>query len=240
MSTRFASPADRPAAPAHSKPLIWDAPVRVFHWLTALCFAGAYVTAESEAWRLVHVTLGYTMAGLVVFRLAWGFVGTRHARFADFLRGPSAVLRYARSLAAGRPEPHAGHNPAGAWAIVALLALALGVAAFGWATYSDFGGETAEEVHEALANLMLGIVGLHVAAVLLSSWLHRENLVAAMISGRKPAPPGQGIRRARRGIALLLLAAVLGFWAWQWRSAPVGGLAGDRGGQHQAQERDDD
>jgi cytochrome b len=242
MSTLSASPADAAApAAAEARPLIWDAPVRVFHWLMALSFAGAYLTAESESWRLVHVTLGYTMAGLVVFRLLWGVVGTRHARFADFVRGPSAVLRYARSLVAGRPEHHVGHNPAGALAIVALLALALGVAGSGWALYNDIAGEAFEEVHEVVANLMLGLVAVHIGAVLLSSWLHRENLVGAMITGRKPAPREQGVARARRGVALLLLASVLGFWAWQWQTAPAGGaLPGIGTERHHGGDRDDD
>ena len=92
---------------------IWDAPVRVFHWLMVLCFAGAWLTAESERWRLVHVTLGYSMAGLVVFRLVWGLIGTRHARFASFVRGPAAVAQHVRAMLRGRPEQHAGHNPTG-------------------------------------------------------------------------------------------------------------------------------
>ena len=101
--------------------LVWDVPVRVFHWLLVLCFAGAWLTAESEHWRLVHVTLGYTMAGLVAFRVLWGLVGTRYARFASFVRGPSAVLGYLKSLIGRHPEHHTGHNPAGALAIVAGL-----------------------------------------------------------------------------------------------------------------------
>ena len=100
MNTPLASPADAPAAEsAHTPPLrtvlVWDAPTRVGHWLIALSFAGAWLTAESERWRLVHVTLGYTLAALVVFRLVWGLVGTRHARFASFVRGP-AVSRPVR------------------------------------------------------------------------------------------------------------------------------------------------
>lgn len=98
--------------------LVWDAPVRVFHWLLAISFAVAYLSAESERWGLVHVTAGYTMAGLVAFRVVWGLVGTRHARFTDFVRGPRAVLGYLRSLVTGRPQHHAGHNPAGALAII--------------------------------------------------------------------------------------------------------------------------
>ena len=87
------------AHPAKSEQvLVWDAPVRAFHWLMVLCFTGAYLTSESEAWRLIHVTLGYTMAGLVASRLVWGLIGTRYARFTSFVRGPQAVAHYVRTL----------------------------------------------------------------------------------------------------------------------------------------------
>lgn len=201
--------------------LVWDAPVRVFHWLMVLCFVGAYLTAEMERWRLVHVTLGYTMAGLVAFRLVWGLVGTRHARFANFVRGPAAVARYARSLVAGRPEPSVGHNPMGALAIIALLGLTLVVTAAGWATFNERGGAWVEEFHEVAANLMLAVVAVHVAGVILGSRLHRESLVAAMITGRKHGNPEDGLRSAWRGLAALMLVAVLGFWWLQWQSAPA-------------------
>lgn len=201
--------------------LVWDAPVRIFHWLMALSFAGAYLTAESERWRLVHVTLGYTVGGLVIFRIAWGLIGTRYARFSDFMCGPKAVASYFRALLRGRPEHYPGHNPAGALAILALLGLALAVTGSGWAHYYDIGGEALEEIHEVLANVMLAIVGIHIAAVLLSSWLHRENLVAAMITGRKLGIPEQGISNAWRGVAAVILVAVLGFWWWQWQNAPA-------------------
>jgi cytochrome b len=207
--------------------LIWDAPVRVFHWLLALSFFGAYLTAESERWRLVHVTLGYTAGGLVVFRLLWGLFGTRHARFADFVRGPKAVLRYLGSLLRGQPEHHAGHNPAGALAIVALLGLTCITVLLGWANYSELGGEWVEEGHELAANLMLLVVGVHVGAVVLASWLHRENLVRAMVTGRKLGSAPEGIRRAWGLLAAVMLAAVLGFWWLQWESAPAA-VAGDQ------------
>jgi cytochrome b len=211
-----------------SRILVWDAPVRVFHWLMVLCFVGAYVTAESERWRLVHVTLGYTMAGLVAFRLVWGLIGTRHARFASFVRGPAAVWRYLRSLHGGAPEHHIGHNPAGALAIVALLVLAAVVTTTGWAAYGDLGGEWLEELHEGLANAMLAVVGVHVGAVLLSSWLHRENLIGAMVSGRKPGSPGDAVRTAWRSVAAAIVVAVLAFWWAEWRQAPTGD--GERAG----------
>jgi cytochrome b len=227
MNTVSASRADKSAA-AKQRILVWDAPVRVFHWLMVLSFAGAYLTAESERWRLLHVTLGYTMAGLVVFRILWGLVGTRHARFASFVRGPAAAARYLGSLLHGRPEHHAGHNPAGALAIAALLLLALAVTASGWATYNDVAGHWLEELHEGSANAMLAIVGIHVAAVVLSSWLHRENLVGAMISGRKPGLPQDGIRSAWRSVAIIMLTAVLGFWWLQWQDTRTDGALADR------------
>lgn len=209
-----------------TKILVWDAPVRVFHWLMVLSFAGAYLTAESEYWRLVHVSLGYTLGGLVAFRVLWGLLGTRYARFASFVRGPAAVMRYLSSIAHGRPEHHVGHNPAGALAIVLLLLLSVATVASGWANYNDLGGHWLEELHEVMANLMLTVVGVHVAGVVVGSWLHRENLVRAMLTGRKEGAPNQGIRWTWRPLALVLLAAVLGFWWLQWQSAPATASSG--------------
>ena len=230
MSIPSASRVDPAAEPRGTRSirqvLIWDAPVRVFHWLMVLSFAGAYLTAESERWRLAHVTLGYTMAGLVAFRILWGLIGTRHARFASFVQGPAAVARYLRSLVAGRPEHHAGHNPAGALAIIALLGMTLAVAVTGWATYNELGGHSLEELHEGAANLMLGIVGVHVGAVLVASWLHRSNLVGAMLTGRRPGSPEEGVRRAWRSVAVALLLSVMGFWWLQWDATPSAAAAG--------------
>lgn len=167
---------------------VWDLPVRLFHWLLALCFACAWLTSESEHWRQWHVAFGYTMAGLVGLRLVWGLVGSRHARFASFVRGPRAAGAYLRSLLGPRPEHYLGHNPAGGLAIVALLALILITAGTGFATYNDLGGEWLEEAHETAANALMLLVGVHLAGVLVGSLVHRENLVRAMITGRKPMP----------------------------------------------------
>lgn len=220
MSTPSTSPA---------KVLVWDTPVRVFHWLLVLCFAGAYLTSESERWRLVHVTLGYTMAGLIGFRVVWGLLGTRYARFSQFVRGPSAVMRYVATLKQSRPEHHMGHNPAGALAIVALLSVAAVVVATGWVVFNDVGGEAFEELHEVAANLMLGIVGVHMAGVLISSWKHRENLIGAMVTGKKTGQPEDGIRSHWRSVAVLILLAVAAFWWQQWQTAPTEGYPGSGG-----------
>lgn len=220
--------------------LVWDAPVRVFHWLMVLSFAGAWLTAERDAWRLVHVTLGYTMAGLVAFRIVWGLVGTRYARFSDFVRGPASVLSYFRGLLRGRPGHYLGHNPAGALTILAFLVMTVILAGTGWATYHAVGGEAMEELHEVFANLMLVIVGVHVAGVLVSSWVHRENLVGAMVNGRKAGEERDGIRGARRGVAAVLLIAVLAFWWYQWQQAPVAGGPGDGAAASEQRDTHDD
>lgn len=224
-----------------AKITVWDAPIRVFHWLMVLSFSGAYLTSESEYWRLVHVTLGYTLGGLVAFRLVWGLLGTRYARFGSFVRGPSSVMRYLRSLLVGLPEHHAGHNPAGALAIVLLLLSSMAIVLTGWASYNDIGGDWLEELHEGAANFMLFVVGVHVAGVVLASWLHRENLVLSMLNGKKQGTPSEGIRWTWRPLALLLLMAVLGFWWLQWQGAPSGAAssAGVSSAQHDAHPHDD-
>jgi cytochrome b len=202
--------------------LVWDAPVRVFHWLMVISFAGAYLTAESERWRLIHVTLGYTMGGLVAFRIIWGLVGTRHARFSSFVSGFASVRRYVQSLIAGKPEHHVGHNPAGAVAIVLLLISSIVIVATGWGVYNDTGGKIVEELHEVSANLMLLIVIVHVAGVVVSSWLHHENLIRSMLTGRKLATVNEGITITWKLLAAVIFLCVLAFWYVQWQS--VAGL----------------
>lgn len=192
--------------------LVWDLPQRIAHWLLAASFAGAFLTAESERWRDVHVVLGYTVLALVVFRLLWGFVGTRHARFASFAYGPSSVLAYLRSLAGRKPAHFTGHNPAGSWAIFAILACALAAAGTGLATYNEVGGRTLEHLHEFFANAMLAVVGVHVAGAIGGSLLHRENLVRAMFTGHKRGPAGDAIGTPRRIVAVMLVAAIVGLW----------------------------
>jgi cytochrome b len=226
MNTTSASRAEAQAE-APRAILVWDAPVRVFHWLMVATFAGAWLSAESEHWRMLHVTLGYTMAGLVAFRVVWGLVGTRHARFVNFVRGPAAVAGHLRAMLRGKPEHHAGHNPAGTIAILAMLVLAGVVVATGWAAFDDVGGERLKELHEGASSLMLAVVGVHVAGVFVGSWLERQNLVRAMLTGRKTGRPQDAIRSAWRSVAVLMVAAVLGFWWLQWQGAPAGGGVAD-------------
>ncbi|MBI4754491.1 MAG: cytochrome b/b6 domain-containing protein [Betaproteobacteria bacterium] len=178
---------------------VWDPVVRLGHWTLAGAFAVAWVTADSESWRLVHVWAGYVMAAVILLRLVWGVVGTRYARFSSFLHRPAAVLAYLKSLPTSRPQHWTGHNPAGGYAIVALLALGLAAAGSGWLVYNEVGGEWMEEGHEALAEALLAVVGLHLAGVAVSSLLHGENLVRAMVTGWKGAAPDGSTRGDHAG-----------------------------------------
>jgi cytochrome b len=156
--------------------------------------------------------LGYTVLVLVAFRLLWGLLGTRYARFRALPLAPRRALAYLGSLLKGRPEPHLGHNPAGSLAIYALLALAAGTAITGMAGLSDTGAEWLSDLHEGFANATLAVVIVHVAGVIVGSLAHRENLVAAMLTGRKRGAPGAGIGQPRRLAAAVLVAVLAGLW----------------------------
>lgn len=196
------------------KILVWDWPVRLGHWLMVGGFIVAWLTSESETFRLLHVISGATVLAVAAFRLPWGFIGSRYARFVDFVRGPRAVKDYAAGLLKLEPAHHVGHNPAGGWAIVLMLGLGILTGLSGWANYNDIGGGLLEEVHEGLAVTMLAVVAIHVAGVLTGSLMHGENLVRAMLNGRKLGMAGEAIRSARplAGAVLLAWVAVAGWW----------------------------
>ena len=175
--------------------LVWDLPTRLFHWLLAASFAGAFLTAESERYRDVHVLLGYTVLALLAFRLLWAFAGSRYARLSSFAFGPTAVMEYLKSLLRRRPIHYTGHNPAGSWAIYAIVVLGLIAGVSGYATYNDMGGHWIESLHEGASNVMLAVVIAHVAGVIISSLLHRENLVRAMVTGYKAGEPRSSYRQ---------------------------------------------
>ncbi len=164
---------------------VWDPFVRLFHWTLVAGIAAEWIT--SDGWGKVHEWIGYGIIALVTARIAWGFIGSHHARFANFLRGPVETLGYLRRILQGQAERHIGHNPAGAAMIVALLASIALVCLTGWMMTTDayFGVDWVEQVHEAGAWGMLVLVALHVAGVVHASLHHRENLVKAMFTGRK-------------------------------------------------------
>ena len=170
---------------------VWDLPVRVLHILLIAGFFGAWLTRHVRGpW---HEWLGYGVLAVITVRLLWGFVGSRYARFSQFVRAPGATWRYTRSTVSGTQPRFLGHNPLGAWMILALLCTILGICVSGWLYTTDryWGVEWVEELHDTLTNIGLGLISLHVAGVLFGSWHDRENLIGAMLHGRK-RPPQDG------------------------------------------------
>jgi cytochrome b len=178
---------------------VWDPLIRLFHWCLAAAFLTAWLTGDD--WLDLHVAAGYTVLGLVLLRLVWGVIGTRHARFTDFVRAPAVVLSYLKDALVLRARRYLGHNPAGGAMVIALLvslslASVSGLALYGHAEFSGplagllsgapgWLGDVLEEVHEFFASFTLLLVVLHLAGVALASLQHRENLVRSMFTGRK-------------------------------------------------------
>lgn len=164
---------------------VWDLFVRVFHWSLVGLFVVAYVTGDEI--EQVHIAAGYAIAGLLALRALWGFVGPRHARFGNFVRSPRVVLAYLRDAVLLKAPRHLGHNPAGGAMIIGLMATLAGTCVTGYMMTTDayWGAKWVEETHEALANVTIALIALHVLGVLVAGFQHHENLVKAMITGRK-------------------------------------------------------
>lgn len=170
--------------PSASRVRVWDIGVRLFHWSLVASVATTYFIAEQRVW---HRWFGYGVMALISFRLIWGVIGGKHARFANFVPGPRKFASYAIDMLRGREARYLGHNPAGGAMIVALLVTLAAVGGSGYMMGMDayFGVEWVEDTHKALVNLVLALVGLHLLGVGLSSRRHRENLVRSMITGDK-------------------------------------------------------
>ena len=203
---------------------VWDAPTRLFHWIVVASVIVAWATgeAESDFWFDVHLAAGYTVLAALIFRVVWGFAGSRHALFSDFVRRWPVVRDYTRKLLGLRPPHSVGHNPLGGWMVILLLIVLAGLVGTGL-----FGGEADEaevgplahlvapvlaealvEVHEALFNVLLVLVGIHIAGVIVDIVLTRDNLVLAMITGYKRVPAeaaNAGAGPVSNGLAAIVL-----------------------------------
>ena len=181
---RSSSAQARVSEPADDRTRVWDPVVRIFHWTLVLAFFGAFTLDRP---RSLHETLGYVAAGAVAVRLVWGFVGTRYARFADFVPGPRGFLAYVRDLRQGRERRYLGHNPAGGAMVAALLVMVAALGVTGWMmTFDRFWGVSwLQDLHAAVANVAVGLVALHIGGVVWESRRHGENLVLAMFTGKK-------------------------------------------------------
>lgn len=178
--------AGRMAAPhKESEVKVWDGFVRVFHWSLVSLFAIAFLTGDEL--ETVHVWSGYAIAVLIAARIFWGFVGSRHARFADFVQPPSHVLGFLKDMAAMRAKRHLGHNPAGGMMILALIAMigAISISGYLMTTDAFWGAEWVEDLHELAVWSTLGLIVLHVGGVIFASLEHKENLVKSMFTGKK-------------------------------------------------------
>lgn len=235
--------AERPTGVDHlatkgaSGKLVWDLPVRVIHWSLLLCVVGAWLTREIEGdWFAWHTRLGYAVLLLVITRLLWGFVGTRHARFASFVRGPASIMRYLRGDASSTASAPVGHNPLGALMVLALLGLLLIQALTGlfandqimetgplFGYVSSTTSDALTTVHKQVFDLIVAAVFIHVAAALFYLWVKHDNLILPMLTGRKSAdrvPAGEEIRSSRTAVAVAILIALGAVLYWVIRTAP--------------------
>jgi cytochrome b len=216
---------------------VWDLPLRLFHWLFALGITASYVTAKvGFDWMQYHFYLGYFMIGLLVFRVIWGFIGPRHARFSSFLEKPSAIVAYARHLFDRHSRPSVGHNPLGGLMVILMLLLVAVQATTGlFATdaviwtgpyYPSVKQATASllsTIHSVNINIILGAVGLHVLAIIYYHAFKKQSLVSAMFTGYKPAalvPPHHAISSSQLVKALIVCALAGGFVYWLIANAP--------------------
>ena len=227
------------------KRLVWDLPVRLMHWTLALAVLGSWLTQELDGdyfdW---HVRCGYVVLVVATVRVIWGFVGTRHARFGSFVRGPAAAWRYARAwlTSSGDESPrYVGHNPLGALAIVAMLAMLITQAVTGLFANDQifsvgplFGyvsPSTSDEltgIHKQLFDWLAAVSGLHIGASLLYLFWKRDNLIAPMLSGRKSAavvPADEAISGSRVLSWLIAVALAAGSLYWLVQTAPEGSLS---------------
>lgn len=209
---------------------VTDAPMRMFHWLFALSFLGAYVTADGESWRLIHVTLGYTLAGLLVFRVLYGLLGPRQAGLGQIWRKLASAPAWLRSLTQSRSLAdinwRLGQNLLMALAVAALLLLVLPLTLSGYATYNDWGGfpggDWMEDVHEFFGEAFLFVVLAHLTLIAGLSLVRRTNQARPMLTGRIDGKGPDLVQKNRVWLAALLLLAVLAFGAWEWQQSSQG------------------
>ena len=171
-------------APDASNIYVWDLVVRLFHWITVISFALAYFFDDN---RSLHKFFGYTLLMALIIRLFWGFIGSYHARFLNFIPLPTEAVRYLLAMIRGHESRHLGHNPAGAMMIVALIIALSTISATGYMMGMDryWGEEWVEQLHADAVNITLLLLVLHLGGVVYASWKHRENLVRSMMTGWK-------------------------------------------------------
>jgi cytochrome b len=221
--------------------LVWDVPVRIVHWTLLVAIIGSWTTNRlGPSYFTWHVVCGCTTIVLVTFRIAWGFIGTRHARFSSFVRGPRAVWSYLRGEDSGAVAKQVGHNPLGALSVVLLLLLLLSQGLTGLFAndtiantgplYGWVSGNTSDlltSIHHTIFLVLEILIPLHILAVLFYTFVRRTRLIGPMVSGYKPAndvPPGEGIDSSRLITAVVIVLIIAGVLLLLLRLAPPAGL----------------
>jgi cytochrome b len=222
---------------AEERRLVWDLPLRLFHWLLVLSLGALWATGEAGFdWIEYHMWIGYWTLGLIVFRVIWGFVGPRHARFSSFLAGPAAIWRYAKGLAAGTMIQTAGHNPLGGISVIVMLVLVSVQIGTGLFTTDDilwtgpYNGAVSPATADKLSalhaynfNIILVAVSLHILAIAFYFLVKKQNLVGAMFHGKKPAahvPEHEAITKSEIVKALIVVLVSAGLVYWLIAAAP--------------------
>ncbi|MDH5330848.1 MAG: cytochrome b/b6 domain-containing protein [Aquincola sp.] len=238
-TSTFNPPAADPSrsAPSPGRRVI-DAPTRMFHWLFVLSFIGAYATADGERWRALHNTLGYTMAGLLAFRVLYGLFGPRHVRLGALVRKLAGVPAWLRALlrSGGRSWSEGAHarqrhNLLMALAIAALMLTVVPVTLTGYGANGGaagwFGADWAEDAHAFFGEALLAVVIGHVLLIVGSSLVRRRNLALPMLTGRADTAGPPLVKHDRGALAALLMVAVMAFVGWEWQQSPNGLVPGD-------------
>lgn len=223
---------------------VWDLPTRLFHWSLLALILVAWFTGEEEGTAaLIHRVAGEAIAGLIIFRVLWGFIGGEHARFADFAAGPSAILAHVRDLMSPQPKRHLGHNPLGGAAVFMLLAVVAGIVVTGlFSEHDGVGGPFAglwglelSDWHEPLFRVLQVLVVVHVLGVVVESWKAKDALLPAMFTGRKRRrddEPGADARRA--GLLAVVIAVAVGVVSSVWLMSQASGGGNSSGLRHDA------
>lgn len=203
--------------------LVYDLPTRIFHWLFAGMFLGAFAIAKTvdddSSIFMMHMLVGLVMGLLVFLRLVWGLIGTRYARLSGFALRPKDLLAYFLGIARGDRALWAGHNPASSWAALIMMGITLGLVASGLWMVSDQGGFLTEDIHEVLGNGFLVVAVLHVAGVVLHTVLHRDMIGLSMIDGKKAGiESAEAITSARVGTGVLMVVLVAIFAAYLFQN----------------------
>jgi cytochrome b len=195
--------------------MVWDSPIFITHWLLAFCFVGAILTQESEKFRLVHVTLGYTMLGIVGFRLIWGFVGSKYARFTTMKPRFLRVRENIQAILSGNKEFSIGLNAIGFVAAYLLMGLVLLVSASGYLVFNEIGPELISEIHELVGNFLIIVVVVHVGSIVLNAIYQRLQKSNAEVATKI----GVLAKRARpyKWVSIIILLIVIYFWGIQFK-----------------------